>query len=86
MEKFIILNLTGSQFVISADIHDAVIVGTKLRLSYLDKQLDIVQSSSSLTADVTALTDAVKAVWAQGYTKPSITIDLPSGAVTGIFG
>ena len=85
MEKFIILNSTGAQFIVSADIYEAVRSGANLRVSYLDKQIDISNAGGSTGgADVTAFNDAVKKVWSQGYTKPSITIDLPSGAVNQI--
>ena len=82
MEKFIILNKTAPQFVISADLHDVARSGTDVRLSYLDKQVDVKRSLGGLgTPDVNAILDAAKKVWSQGYTNPSITIDLPSGAV-----
>ena len=85
MEKFIILNSTGDQFIVSADIYEAVRSGAVLRVSYLDKQIDISNASGATGgADVTAFNDDVKAVWSQGYTKSSITIDLPSGAVNQI--
>lgn len=82
MEKFIILNKTAPQFVISADLHDvARSAGTDVRLSYLDKQVDVKRAAGLGGPDVTAILDAAKKVWSQGYTNPSITIDLPSGAV-----
>ena len=85
MEKFIILNSTGAQFIVSADIYEAVRSGAVLRVSYLNKQIDISNASGGTgVTDVTAFNDAVKKVWSQGYTEPSITIDLPSGAVNQI--
>tara|TARA_R100001510_G_scaffold42330_1_gene38723 strand:- start:843 stop:1109 length:267 start_codon:yes stop_codon:yes gene_type:complete len=85
MEKFIILNSTGAQFIVSADIYDVSRSGANLRVSYLDKQIGISNASGSTAgADVIAFNDAVKKVWSQGYTEPSITIDLPSGAVNEI--
>lgn len=81
MEKFIILNKTAPQFVVSADIYDAIRSGTDLRLSYLDKRVDVKTAAVGGygPADVSAVIAAAKKVWSQGYTKPSITIDLPSG-------
>ena len=80
MEKFIILNKTAPQFVISADVYDVARSGADVRLSYLDKQVDVKRASGLGPADATAILDAAKKVWSQGYTNPSITIDLPSGA------
>lgn len=82
MEKFIILNKTAPQFVVSADIYDVADAGTELRLSYLDKRVDVKTAAVGGygAADVSAVLAAAKKVWSQGYTKPSITIDLPSGA------
>jgi len=84
MEKFIILNKTAPQFVVSADIYDAIRSGTDLRLSYLDKQVDVKTTAGYGPLDVAAVIAAAKKVWSQGYTNPSITIDLPGGAVTEV--
>ena len=82
MEKFIILNSTGAQFIVSADIYDVSRSGANLRVSYLDKQITL--DVNPTAADIAKINDAVKKVWSQGYTEPSITIDLPSGAVNEI--
>ena len=68
MEKFIILNKTAPQFVVSADIYNAIRSGTELRLSYLDKRVDVKTAAAGGygSADVSAVIAAAKKVWSQG--------------------
>ena len=85
MEKFIILNASDPKVYISADILLVETGGTlpnfNTKLSYADKQITL--DVNPTAADIAKINDAVKAVWAQGYTEATIPVTL-SAAVTTV--
>ena len=85
MEKFIVLNASDPKVYISADIllveAGGVFPALNTKLSYADKQITL--DVNPTAADIAKINDAVKAVWAQGYTEATIPVTL-SAAVTTV--
>ena len=86
MEKFIILNASDPKVYISADILLAeaggVFPALNTKLSYAANR-QITLDVNPTGADLAKINDAVKAVWAQGYTEATIPVTL-SAAVTAV--